>query len=177
MADEILDILKAVSLASRAHQGQLRKDGKTPYVSHPFRVCLIVQKVFGLDEPRILQTALLHDVIEDTTTDYDDLAEQFSPEVAEWVGYLTKDKRLPEEKREEVYLEAIRSAPWQVQVCKLADVYDNMNDVRDLPDSKRATSMKRYKSYLDGLSSIDDPQVRRVWQIVESQYRELTQQA
>ena len=47
----------------------MRKDRATPYVSHVFRVCLVVRDVFGFDDSRMLITALLHDTIEDTTTD------------------------------------------------------------------------------------------------------------
>ena len=43
-------LLEAVSFAARAHQGQMRKDGKTPYASHVFRVCLILRHVFGIDD-------------------------------------------------------------------------------------------------------------------------------
>src|SRR3954451_2356983 len=112
------ELLEAASFASRAHQGQNRKDGVTPYASHPFRVCLIVRDLFGHDDPRMLITALLHDVIEDTTTDYDDIEEQHGGEIATWVGYLTKDKRLPDERREQAYIQGLKETPWQVQVCK-----------------------------------------------------------
>src|SRR5436190_19977054 len=94
-------LLEAVSFAGRAHQGQLRKDRRTPYASHPFRVCLVLRHFFGFEEPAILTAALLHDTIEDTTTDYDDVAEHFGPEVAGWVAQLTKDKRLEDGPREE----------------------------------------------------------------------------
>src|SRR5262245_29008948 len=87
--------LHAIALAARAHQGQLRKDGRTPYVSHVFRVCLIVRDLFGCDDGRVLCAAVLHDTIEDTTTDYDDLEEAFGAEVAGWVALLTKNKSLP----------------------------------------------------------------------------------
>src|SRR5690348_6332920 len=113
-------ILEATSFAARAHDGHKRKDGKTPYVSHVFRVCLIVRDVFAFDDPRMLITALLHDTIEDTTTDFDDLAPIYGQEIASWVSMLSKDKRLPEGEREEAYIKQLKSAPWQVQVCKLA---------------------------------------------------------
>src|SRR4051794_38125771 len=80
------DLLRTVAFAARAHQGQLRKDGKTPYVSHVVRVAFVVRNVFGFDDPRMLQAALLHDTIEDTKTDFDDIAGEFSTEVAEWVA-------------------------------------------------------------------------------------------
>ena len=74
-------LLSAVAFAARAHQHQLRKDNQTPYASHPFRVCLIVRHVFGIDDPEPLTAAVLHDTIEDTPTDYDDLQERFGDAV------------------------------------------------------------------------------------------------
>src|SRR5229473_1601342 len=88
-------LLEAVAFAARAHHGQFRKDRATPYVSHTFRVCLIARDLFGVDDPRVLAAAVLHDTVEDTTTDHDDLSERFGPEVAAWVASLSKDKRLP----------------------------------------------------------------------------------
>src|SRR6266702_1696056 len=90
-------LLEAIAFAARAHQGQLRKDQRTPYVSHVFRVCLIVRQVFGVDDASVLTAAVLHDTIEDTTTDFDDLAERFGATVAGWVAILSKDKRLVDE--------------------------------------------------------------------------------
>ncbi len=86
-------LLDAISFATRAHHGQLRKDGRTPYVSHVYRVSLIVRHVFGIDDPAVLTAAVLHDTIEDTTTDFDDVEEHFGAEVAGWVARLSKDKR------------------------------------------------------------------------------------
>jgi guanosine-3',5'-bis(diphosphate) 3'-pyrophosphohydrolase len=103
----------------------MRKDGRTPYVAHPFRVALTVRQVFGVDDEIALAAALLHDVIEDTTADYDDLRQQFGKEVADAVAALTKDMRLPEEVREPAYDRQLSAASWQARLVKLADVYDN----------------------------------------------------
>src|SRR6516162_9991164 len=46
----VLPLLDAVAFAARAHRPQLRKDNQTPYVSHVFRVCLIVRHVFGVTD-------------------------------------------------------------------------------------------------------------------------------
>ncbi len=86
---------EAAAFAARAHRHQLRKDGRTPYVSHVVRVALTVTQVFWCDDPVVLAAALLHDTIEDTTTDYDDLAERFGKEVADCVAALTKNMTLP----------------------------------------------------------------------------------
>src|SRR5262249_47035461 len=128
LTEAVTPLLDAVAFAARAHRPQLRKDGQTPYVSHVFRVCLVVRHVFGIDDPRVLTAAVLHDTLEDTTTDYDDLREQFGDEVASWVAALSKDMRRPEDEREKEYTAELARSAWQVQVCKLADVFDNLLD-------------------------------------------------
>jgi (p)ppGpp synthase/HD superfamily hydrolase len=159
-------LLEAASFAARAHQGHLRKDRQTPYVSHVFRVCLVVRDLFGFDDPRMLAAALLHDTIEDTTTDFDDVAERFGPEVARWVGCLTKTKWLPEAERERDYLARLATAPWQVKVCKLADVFDNLLDTRNLPAERRAHAVGRAGQYFAALRASAEPQVQRPLQLV-----------
>ena len=123
-------VFQAAAFAARAHRHQLRKDNQTPYFSHPVRVCLVVRHVFGFDDPRLLAAALLHDTLEDTTTDYDDLIESFGPDVARWVAALSKDSRLPNDEREEAYCKVLASSDWQVKVIKMADQYDNLSDCR-----------------------------------------------
>jgi guanosine-3',5'-bis(diphosphate) 3'-pyrophosphohydrolase len=145
-------LLNAIAMAARAHRHQLRKDGQTPYVSHPFRVCLIVRHLFGVDDVRILTAAVLHDTIEDTTTDCDDIVAAFGPEVAEWVAALTKDKRLPEDQREPDFIRSFSGGGWPVHIVKLADLYDNIQDCEHLPPEKRRHSLSRWKSYLNGLA-------------------------
>lgn len=158
-------LLEAVALAARAHQGQLRKDGKTPYVSHVFRVCLIVRQVFGIDDPRVLTAAVLHDAVEDTTTDYDDIAEKFGDEIASWVAALSKDKRLPEDERETAYAEQLARSPWQVKVCKLADVCDNFIDSLNSAAEQRARVLRNSQRYLDGLKRDLPLEARAPWEI------------
>src|SRR4051812_46252666 len=131
---------RAASVAARFHQGQVRKDGKTPYIAHPFRVAMTVRDVFGVDDPVALAAALLHDVIEDTTADYDDLEEQFGAEVADVVAALTKDMRRPNDQREAESDRQLAAAPWQARLVKLADVYDNVSDCVD--DAMREKAVK-----------------------------------
>lgn len=165
-------VLAAAAFAARAHQGHLRKDKETPYVSHVFRVCMIVRDLFGFDDPRMLCAALLHDTIEDTKTDFDDLAERFSPEVAEWVALLSKDKRLPEKEREAEYIRRLQEAPWQVKACKLADVYDNLSDLDALPADRRPHTLQRTKYYLDGLGEAPSPKLKRPLELARKLWHE-----
>lgn len=119
---------QAASLAARAHQGQVRKDGKTPYFAHPFRVAMTVSQVFGCNDPEALVVALLHDTIEDTTVDFDDIEAGFGTRVAECVAALTKNKALREDVREKEYDERLSRADWRARLVKLADTFDNFSD-------------------------------------------------
>lgn len=121
----------AAGMAARLHQGQVRKDGRTPYISHPFRVALTAREVFGVSDEHVLAAALLHDTIEDTTADFDDIADAFGPEVAQIVAAVTKDMRLPEPAREPAYDEGLRAADWRAHVVKLADQFDNLSNALD----------------------------------------------
>jgi (p)ppGpp synthase/HD superfamily hydrolase len=166
LEQNVRPLLEAIAFAARAHRGQLRKDGETPYVSHVFRVCFVLRDVFGIDDRRALTAAVLHDTIEDTTTDFDDLQESFDAEIAGWVATLSKDKRRVWDEREAVYEKQLAQAPWQVQVCKLADVFDNLMDLGHMPAEKQAKSLRNAHRYLDALHSHLHPKAQKPWQIV-----------
>jgi (p)ppGpp synthase/HD superfamily hydrolase len=141
-------ILKAISFAAREHEGQYRKDGKTPYVAHPMRVFTIASQLFGVSDDETLAAAVLHDTIEDTLADRDDLIENFGPRVAEFVALLSKDKRLPNEQREQCYLESLRDCPVEVKLLKLADLYDNLSDSSGLPAELRMRKVAKAREVL-----------------------------
>ncbi len=121
--------IDAISFAARAHRHGLRKDGRTPYVAHVYRVAMTVRDVFGCDDPIAIAAAVLHDTIEDTGTDYDDIEERFGHDVAECVAALTKNATLPEPEREADYDRRLALAPWQARLVKLADTHDNYLDM------------------------------------------------
>lgn len=160
VADAYAQLRAAISFAARAHQGQRRKDRITPYVAHPFRVATIVATVFGETDPDTLTAAVLHDTIEDTTVDYDDLEEAFGKRIADWVSLLSKDPRLPFERREELYRQALGQAPWQVQLCKLADIYDNLTDLRTSRAAGVRKSLEKIEAYLKILEETGHPQTQ-----------------
>ncbi len=149
--DRYLRLLSAASFAARAHRHQLRKDHETPYVAHPFRVCLIVRQIFGIDDPEVLMAALLHDTIEDTTTDRDDLIEHFGPDVAESVAALSKDTRLPDAERESAYCQKLAQSPLGVKICKLADMFDNLIDSARTATAQCLRTIERSRKYLKAL--------------------------
>jgi (p)ppGpp synthase/HD superfamily hydrolase len=119
---------RAASYSARAHRGQVRRDGITPYSAHPARVALLCATMFGCADEDTLAAAYLHDVIEDCGCDFDEIAEQFSATVVEYVAGMTKDMRLREDVRERAYHEQLERAPLAVRLIKLADTYDNVCD-------------------------------------------------
>jgi guanosine-3',5'-bis(diphosphate) 3'-pyrophosphohydrolase len=164
---------EAAAFAARAHQHQKRKDGHTPYVSHVFRVCLVARHVFGFDDPRMLAAALLHDTIEDTATDCDDIIERFGPEVANWVAALTKDMRLPHDAREAAYARSLSTADWQVKALKLADLYDNLGDSKHLSPGGRRKTAAKTRFYLDAVRIGLPDHVQLALRLVEERLAQL----
>ncbi len=121
-------LLRAATFAARKHHGQMRADNRTPYFSHVTRVTLILAHLFGVEDEAVLTAALLHDTLEDTATDYDEIAEQFGSLVADYVVQLTKNVMLPKAKREADYEARLCRAPEPVMIAKMADLYDNLSD-------------------------------------------------
>lgn len=134
---------RAAAFAARAHAGQVRKDNQTPYASHPARVAMTLLRVFGCKDDLAIAAAFLHDTIEDTPADYDDIHEGFGETVADIVAALTKNMILPEDKRETEYDRRLSEADWRARLIKLADVYDNLCDIEfqslQTDDQRQAT--------------------------------------
>ncbi len=166
-------VAQAITLACQAHQGQLRKDGRTPYVGHVIRVGWVLEHVFGIHDPEVLAAGVLHDVIEDTTVDYDDLQRQFGTRVADLVAHLSKDKRRPEPQREEAYHRQLLAAGPEVLAIKLADLLENLSDVTTLPPAKRTEAVAKFQATFQVLA----PAAQRHWplaaRLVEARLQEL----
>ncbi len=134
----VQSLLRAASFAARKHMGQKRADGVTPYFSHVSRVTLVLSHVFGVRDEELLTAALLHDTLEDTATDYDEIEDHFGARVADMVVLLTKNNMMPKDRREDEYAARLIAAPEPVKIAKMADIYDNLSD--------RVTSLKILKT-------------------------------
>ena len=133
-------LLLAVTVATRAHQHQKRKDG-TPYIAHPVRVAVRCE---SLTEKT---AALLHDVVEDTDVTFEELRELgFSKLVLDIVDKLTK-------RPGEVYTDFVkRNATDAIAArVKLADIADNLQDQSALDPEEAAFLSKRYNAAIEVL--------------------------
>ena len=109
----------AREIATSAHAGQFRRDGVTPYITHPESVA---SRVAG--DPILEATAWLHDVLEDTDETSDSLAKQGIPaDVIHAVELLTKNG----EGSYDDYLNQVLTDATATQV-KVADMLSNLAD-------------------------------------------------
>jgi GTP diphosphokinase / guanosine-3',5'-bis(diphosphate) 3'-diphosphatase len=79
----------ALRFARRVHLGQHRKQTNEQFVEHPIAVATLLTEA-GYDGPMI-SAAYLHDVVEKTDVELDELRERFGPDVASLVDCLSED--------------------------------------------------------------------------------------
>ena len=138
-ASDVERVLVACDYADQAHDGVTRKSGE-PYILHPIAVSSILSHM-RLDT-ETLMAALLHDVIEDTEFNKEDITEKFGRTVAELVDGVTKlshssDKAYNKAASFRKILQATLQDP-RVIIIKLADRYHNMTTLESLRPDKRA---------------------------------------
>jgi GTP pyrophosphokinase len=130
----------AYRFSERAHAGQTRRNGD-PFVTH----CVEVAKILAdlqLDSVTVA-SALIHDVVEDTTVTVEDVEREFGREIAQIVDGLTKIGHLPltstQERQVENYRKLLLSIAKDARVIliKLADRLHNMRTLEFMPEEKR----------------------------------------
>lgn len=126
---DVEKIREAYRYADAAHLGQFRKSGE-PYITHPIAVASILAS-WRMDAPTI-QAGLMHDVLEDTGTSKQEMAEKFGIEVAELVDGVSKLDKLRFSSAAAAQAESFRkmllamSRDLRVVIVKLADRVHNM---------------------------------------------------
>ena len=125
------DYRDAARYAATAHTGQKRSGGK-PYISHPVRVANIVKKYKDSKQLNdILSAAFLHDTIEDTDTDEEQLSKMFGALVASLVKELTSDKdEIAKVGKTEYLADKMTNMSSWALVIKLADRLYNVSDIK-----------------------------------------------
>jgi GTP pyrophosphokinase len=134
-------ILKAFNFAKRAHAGMKRRDGD-PYIMHPLAVARIACGEMGLGSTSIC-AALLHDVVEDTEYEVDDIANMFNNKIAQLVDGLTKISGEIFDKKDSKQAENFRkllltmSSDIRVVLIKMADRLHNMRTLGAMRTDKQ----------------------------------------
>ena len=130
-----MNLTRAIHIATEAHKEQKNKVGK-PYITHVMRV---MERCKSDDEKIV---AVLHDVVEDTSTTHDDLRKEgFNEKVLSAIDAITQRKK----ESKTAYIERVKKNSLATRV-KLNDLEDNM-DVRRLPKITER-DVKRLNKYL-----------------------------
>lgn len=143
-----------------AHAGQYREgELALPYIAHPMEVLIALRQVGGVTEEEMLCAAILHDVLEETSTAPDVLGTQFGFRVQAMVVELTRyepsisetyglDKDGVWQLRSETLLAEIEKMTPNAMTVKLADRLSN------LKESKRFKKGQKLERYFDQTQKI-----------------------
>lgn len=138
-------IRRAYDYAVSHHGDQKRKSGE-PYIIHPVQVAYILANL-GLDSDTIC-AALMHDLAEDTDVTINDIADNFSPEIAQMVDGVTKLGKINyvsvEEQQAENYRKMFLAMGKDIRVIliKLADRLHNMRTLKFLTRDRQIANAK-----------------------------------
>ncbi len=142
--DEINKVIEALKLSEQAHSNQLRKSGD-PFITHPLEVAKILTSI-KLDSDSIV-AGLLHDTLEDTNLNINEISKNFGNQIVELVEGLTKinkySLKVNNQKFGENYKKLILATTKDLRVIliKLADRLHNMRTIKFIKDNNKKTSI------------------------------------
>ena len=138
MSADLRSLTKALVFAAEAHRNQRRKGAaQEPYLNHLIEVLDLVVKATDGADMDILIAALLHDVVEDTSTSYEDVAANFGERIAEIFRENSDDMSLPKADRRLARIAAMPLKSREARLVKLADVISNLRAIAVSPPVER----------------------------------------
>jgi GTP pyrophosphokinase len=133
--EDLSALRRAYEFAAARHVNQARRSGE-PYILHPLSVAhILADRQMDIV---CLQTALLHDVVEDTNATLEDIRKEFGEDVARCVDGVTKLGKLdlysPEERQAESVRKMLLAMVSDIRVIlvKLADRLHNLRTLAPL---------------------------------------------
>ncbi len=129
-------LYRAIVFAENAHRGQFRKGTEKPYFTHPVAVgMMVLSRGHGVEAAVV---GLLHDVLEDTPVDRDEIDDAFGPAIAQAVVDLSElDKTLPWEARKTAYVEHLaRATDLALPACAADKIHNLRSMLWDIEDAR-----------------------------------------
>ena len=140
---------EAIEFATKLHSKQFRWDW-TPYILHPLRIMFKLLEEDSRADETILISAVLHDIVEDTTATISDIEEKFWTEVASIVSFLTQFKT----ESYETYIDRLLVNPKACKI-KLLDLEDNFDlKSQSYSGSWNVKKVERLAKYLKAYNKI-----------------------
>ena len=140
---------KTRKFAIEAHKGQVRKsDIEKPMIIHPINVAQIL-KQYGFDE-NVIAAGYLHDVVEDTKYEIEDIEKEFGKDVSSLVyGASEPDKSLSWEERKKHTIDETKKLDFRHKAIICADKISNLEDLRILSEIKGEYNFSAFKRGFD----------------------------
>jgi (p)ppGpp synthase/HD superfamily hydrolase len=150
----------ALTFADERHAGQTRELDEVPFVTHPVEVACLLHEAGYSDE--VVAAGVLHDVLEDTDADRDELERRFGAEVAELVGAVTDDPAIEDDtERKSALRLQVADAGDQAAVIFAADKVSKARELRLRASRRRFEGTRRdcdkvrhYEASLDMLAEV-----------------------
>ena len=124
-------ILKALEYSSIKHKNQTRKGKELePYINHIIDVINILREN-NIKSNKILISAILHDILEDTDTSYEELKTNFGKKIADIVLECSDDKKLSKSDRKILQITETNKKSKKAQIVKIADKISNLKSIQN----------------------------------------------
>lgn len=134
MVQGLLLISRAAVFAARQHAGQRRKGkAREPYLNHLAEVASILAEVTDGTDAVLVAAGWLHDTVEDTDAERDDLVREFGEDVAALVAEVTDDKSLPKAERKRLQVANASRKSARAKLLKIADKISNLRSLMFSP--------------------------------------------
>ena len=122
-----LKIHRAIEFATLKHANQKRKGTDIPYIVHPMEVMQILTENDCSED--VIIAGILHDTLEDTDTELEEIRDNFGEYVACLVASESEDKSKSWEERKQATINHLSSASDEEAVCCLADKLSNLRSI------------------------------------------------
>ena len=145
---------KAIRFAVEKHDGDYRDgDHGLPYCTHPLEVCTLLRYLGGVIDEELLCVAVLHDLLEETSTTSAEIDAKFGLRVSLLVSELTRTEPTNEAAtaltsdelwlfRSNLLLADILKMSPDAQAVKLAD---RLANIRQAKVTRKGEKLRRYK--------------------------------
>lgn len=138
----------ALAYARELHRGQRRQSDEAPFILHPLEVAALLYTT-GHPEP-VLAAGILHDTVEQTEAELEEVRDRFGREVADLVAGVTEDPQIADvaERKAALRRKVAHAGPFATSIYAA----DKVTKVRELrgrltldPDLLRTDSASRLR--------------------------------
>jgi GTP diphosphokinase / guanosine-3',5'-bis(diphosphate) 3'-diphosphatase len=152
--------LEALRYAADKHVTQRRKGcDQIPYINHPIKVAQLLYNVGKETDVELLSAAVLHDVLEDTSTTEQELKEKFGEKITSIVVEVTDDMTLTYDDRKRYQVKKAPTLTKNAKKIKIADKISNIEDILTLPltwsDRRKRQYFEWSERVIDGCRGVN----------------------